>query len=208
MKNSIVIGLFSRIKTVIFQNIGKKLRPGAFKIFIDSVFIIFEKISHNFDFIFNSYVVAYEDIVEKEVRLTGISKVDSVLVIGCGSVPSTSVLIAEKTNAKVVSIDVDKSAVNSSQKIIKKLDLSDKVDISLVKDDFYQVDDFDFIFVLYGVKKIDKIFENIFKNGKSSVKVVLRSSSKDLKNFEGFKIVDKTTSDAFGLVYSFLLEKK
>ncbi len=217
MSSKIVINFFSFIKKILFSEFPDKFKPGSLKNVVDLMFRVFEKTAHNFDFITNAYLNAYEVMIEKELKLTEVSKDDSVLIIGCGSLPSTSIVIAEKTNAKNVSMDIDKSAVEAARKILKKMNLLDKVKVRLVEDINYPIDDFDLIFILYGVKKQEKIFRHIFENAKSDVKVIIRSYSDDFKNvfdFKNFKVLDhfiivkKVRSDVFGPVFSFLLEKK
>jgi D-arabinose 1-dehydrogenase-like Zn-dependent alcohol dehydrogenase len=217
MSREIVINFFSFIKKILFSEFADKFKPGSLKNVVDLMFRVFEKTAHNFDFITDAYLNAYEGMIQKELKLIDIANDDSVLIIGCGSLPSTSIVIAKKTNAKNVSVDIDKSAVKAAIKIIKKMNLSDKVKVKLVKDINYQIDNFDLIFILYGVKKQKKIFRYIFENAKSDVKIIIRSYSDDFKNvfdFKNFKVLDhfiiakKVRSDVFGPVFSFLLEKK
>lgn len=217
MSGKIFVDFFSLIKKILFSDLPDKIKPGSLKKVVDLFFRVFEKTAHNFDFITKEYIDVYEDMIEKELKLIDKSNNISVLIIGCGSLPATSIVIAKKTSSENVSIDIDKSAVVSAKKIIKKRDLSDKIKIKHVRNTDYPVKDFDYIFLLYGVKKQEEIFRHIFEKGKSDVKIIVRSHSDDFKNvfsFKNFKvlnhfnIVEKVKSEVFGPVYSFLLEKK
>lgn len=211
MSNKIIIIFFSFSKKIIFSDFADKFKPGSLKRLIDFLFRIFEKIGHNFDIISTEYLNSYREIVEKEVKLANILSNNSVLVIGCGSLPSTTVLISELTNAKIVSIDIDKKAVKSAKKIINKHGLSKKIKIELVDDLNYSVKDFDIIFILYGVRFLEEIFRYLSDKIKSDAKIIVRYHSdkfeEEFKLLDDYKIVDKVQSDALGPIFSYLIMK-
>ncbi|MCK4365177.1 MAG: class I SAM-dependent methyltransferase [Thermoplasmatales archaeon] len=166
---------FSFAKTVFFDIISSKFRAGSLKRSLDLSYVIFEKIAYNFEIFSSNYINMYCEIVEKEIRLANITSKDNVLVIGAGSLPATSVLIAQKSGASVVSIDVDKAAINKANVLIKRLDLSDKLKLVHADGRYYDFEKFDVIFVLYAIKQLDEIFEKISKKIKTDTRVIYRS---------------------------------
>lgn len=212
MVKKLAITFFSFFKKIIFNDLSNKFKPGSFKKLMDFLFRIFEKTCHNFDFITNEYLNIYSEMVDKEVKLANFSSNDYVLVIGCGSIPSTPVLVERKNGAKIVGIDVDKNAVISAKRIINNLGLTNKIKIQLVHGLDYSVKEFDVIFILYGVTKLDDILKYLSEKIKPDAKVIIRFHSEDFEEqfniIENFKIAGKTKSKVFGQIYSYLIEKK
>lgn len=69
----------------------------------------------------NDYFYHIEASIEKEFgsfRVTGDSKV---LLVGSGSFPMTPLLIAKRTGAEVIGIDIDGEAVELGRKVVEKL---------------------------------------------------------------------------------------
>jgi protein-L-isoaspartate O-methyltransferase len=98
-------------------------------------------------------------MVEKEIKMAKINSDDLVLVIGCGSLPTTTVLISMKTGANVVSVDVDKKSIRDAAQYIKNLHLGDKIKLKHANGLNYSVKNFDVIFVLYGITKQEEMLE-------------------------------------------------
>ncbi len=75
------------------------------------------------------YVGLYENILENEIELANIKADDTVLHIGSGAIPFSAILIAQKTGAKVITVDNDRNAVKRSRKVVNKLRLSDVIEV-------------------------------------------------------------------------------
>ncbi len=86
-----------------------------------------EETFHRYPSFLKLYSLPYTKIVKKEVELAGIRSDNTVLNIGCGGLPFTSVKIAEMTGAKVYAMDNNKQAILSATKLVDKLDLHDKI---------------------------------------------------------------------------------
>ncbi len=212
MSKKLAIIFFSFLKKIIFDDLSYKFKPGSFKKSIDFLFRIFEKIVHNFDFVTNEYLNIYNDMVNNEIKLANLSSNDSVLVIGCGSIPSTPVIVEQKIGVKIVGIDIDKNAVRSAKRIINNLNLTDKIKIKQVNGLDYSVKEFDVIFILYGVTKPAEFLKYLSDKIKSGTKVIIRLHSNSFEEqfnmIENFEIFGKTKSQVLGQIYSYLLVKK
>jgi len=204
-------------KNIIFQHIGSKLKLGSLKFFMNISFVFFEKIAFKFPKISSIYLDMYEEIVEKELSMINPSKEDSMLVIGSGTLPATSIIIARKTNAKITAIDIDENAVKEARKYIKNLNLEKNINVVQGNGVNFSLIDFDIIFVLYGMRQQKEMIDNLSKNIKQSTKVILRTILKDGKaliddvylDLSEYFVIDKNVqSQCFGIVDSILLKKK
>jgi 2-polyprenyl-3-methyl-5-hydroxy-6-metoxy-1,4-benzoquinol methylase len=216
MKNSKNNKFMSFARRVFFNEIGGKLKPGSLKGFMDFAFIIFEKASHKFSFLSDYYLKLYEEIVEKEIKLADISSNDSILVIGCGPLPATTVLIYQKTKAYLVGIDIDTKAVKEAKIYLDSQKIKDKIKIENVDGLDYPIRTFDVIFILYGVKRQKEIFEKISKEMKKKCRIIFRTSEESTDKIDKvkinldtyFSVKDSIKSTSLGSVESFLLKKK
>jgi len=216
MSKRLVEKMFSKIGRIIFEEIGPKLQTGMLKIFMDELFVVFEKTAHNFDIIAYNYLRLYEEIVEKELEMSCVSPDDLVLVIGCGSLPSTSAQIAMKTDAVVVAIDNDKKAVEDAKKFLARLNLENSMTLENVDGRCYPVEKFDVIFVLYGVKQQKEVLTYLSDKIKDNARVVFRTTPDQQGRIRGeqvdlsnlFVVKNCIRNTSLGPLDSFLLCKK
>ena len=205
------------IKSIIFYRVNDIIRPGSFKKVMDLFFIILEKFAYVFEPLTEPYINVYYEMVEKELNLLKLYPMNSILVIGSGSIPSTPIIISRKTKAQITSIDIDKEAVKKSKEIIKRLNLSNRINIENKDGEYYTFQNFDAIFVLYGMKKQMNILDNISNNIRENIPIIFRTVSHneyslvdnrpfDLSNI--FQIKKKIKSHSWGIVESYLLIKK
>jgi hypothetical protein len=207
---------FSLWITIVYRKIGTKFRTDAFKLFWDIFFIVFEKTGYKFDIISKNYLRLYDDLVEKEIRMAQISSKDHILVIGCGSLPATSVLIALKTQATIICIDIDLKAVNDAILFLKNLNLHNQITVKQADGTQFPVDDFDYIFVLYGIRNPKKILNYLVENTSNKTGIIFRTicdkngelSNTSLGVTKLFNIKGHVTSEYLGSVDSLLLSKK
>lgn len=204
------------MQKLIFSKIGDQVKPGSFKRFMDVVFVFFEKIAFSFDDVSRFYIEVYEEMVDNELNLLSNYHFDTILVVGSGSIPATPILIAEKTNARVVCIDIDEQAIRKSKRLIKKLHLNTRISVETGDGVYFSFDDYDAIFILYGMKSQKEIIEYLAQSLPQKLPVILRVVSKndyalidnnpfDLSTL--FKVKNKIRSHNLGLMDSYLLEK-
>ena len=209
-------GLFSFIQNIIYIRIGDKLKPGSLKKLNDFFFSITEKTLSNFDIFFDEYLNYYQDVIEKEIEISEITKDDNILVIGCGTIPSTSIMIHKYTNSTVTGIDIDKKSVKQAIKCVKELDISEKVHIKHVIGTDYPLDGYSVIYIMFGVNNLSLIFSHIVKNMDDNARVIFRAPV-DFKTNEAynideikdnFNIIGEVETYAFGKMKTIVLKKK
>ena len=216
MKSSNVNGFLSRTLSLFLKNFSKKMNGLFVKKLADFIFSIGEKIIIKMDELLPLYIRYYEDIIDEEIKMAGISNSDNILHIGCGPVPSTSVLITQKTGATVVGIDKNISATKGAKSCIKMINRDDKIQIQHANALNYKVQDFDIIMFSQGVEPRYKILENISKSMKSNTRLIFRTVSSvdgELTDHDSiikklFKISRTISHKNHGLLISVLLLKK
>ena len=142
---------------------------------MDFLYAIFEKVATKFDIISSNYLNMYQELVDKELEMVGISQNDHVIIIGCGSLPITAILVATKTNAQVTAIDNDNFAVKEANKYIRKHHLEDKVKIEQADGESYPLKRFDVVYLSYGMKNKENIFKIITNNTKKNSRIIFRT---------------------------------
>ena len=115
-----------------------------------------------------------------EIKMANVSSKDKVLLIGCGILPSESILIAEVTNAKVVTIDNNVKACKHAQAYVQKKGLSDKIKVEHADGADYPVQDFDVIFIAINVWPIDAILKHLSSNMKNNARILCKGIKNDI----------------------------
>lgn len=136
---------------------------------------IVEKILANIKFLSHLYLKVYESLVEKEIEMASIGKEDKVVHIGCGAVPYTSQLIAEKTGASVVGIDNDSCAIKLAEKYIRgKANLTGKLTLQLVDTRNFLISDFDVVVISHTIRPQKEVLETIIGSMKQGARLIYR----------------------------------
>ena len=216
MLRSITEGFFSLFVYIFYRQIGTKFRTDALKFFWDIFFVVLEKIGFKFDVISSNYIKLYDDIVEKEICMAKISSKDRILVIGCGSLPATTALIAMKTKAEITTIDVDSRAVHEASYFFKNINLERQIRVEHADGLKYPINKFDVIFLLYGVQQQKEILTYLAENMQDTTKIIFRTvcdtqgrlSNKSIDVSRLFLVKDHVSSEYLGSVDSLLLLKK
>lgn len=128
----------------------------------------------------------YEMIVgstyRKEREHFNLSKSKNILHIGCGCYPITAMILAEKNNVKIVTIDIKNKSVEYAKKVIKRKNLTDKIQAKYGNGTNYPLDGFDTIIVSgCSVPKID-VINHIIKNSKPNTRIIIRDSYLDIES--------------------------
>jgi protein-L-isoaspartate O-methyltransferase len=176
---------------IFFEDLGSKFKPGTLRNFINLLYVIFEKTAYHFDFLASYYLEMYKDLVNDEIGLAKVSSDDQVLVVGCGSIPTTAMLIVMKTNAHVTSIDIDPKAIRNASILIDRLNLGRKLSLDCADGNNYPIRIFDSIFILYGVTEHEKMLRYIHNDMKKNTRIVFRSVIDENKEVLGLKNISK-----------------
>ncbi|WP_339305863.1 SAM-dependent methyltransferase [Paenibacillus sp. FSL R5-0519] len=68
-----------------------------------------------------------EECIDKEFGSFKVTSDSNVLLVGSGSFPMTPLLIAKRTGAQVVGIDIDEESITLGQKVVKRLGVGLKI---------------------------------------------------------------------------------
>ncbi len=143
-----------------------------------------EKKFYKFPFFFKIYSLPYTKIVQREIRLAGIKPDDTVINVGCGSLPFTAVKLAQMTGAEVYAIDNDEQAILSAAKIVDELNLDDKIKFLFAdgKDPIHV--DFDKAVVALQVDPQEVVVNNLIENS-DDADIVVRIPRKRFRKTYG-----------------------
>jgi protein-L-isoaspartate O-methyltransferase len=131
----------------------------------------------------------------RDIQMAKITECDKVFFIGCGMLPSAPILIAEETNATVVTIDNNKRAYMYGKEYIKRMNLSDKILVKYGDGITYPIHDFDVIFIAINVWPLQDVLQNLSENLKSGARVIC----KGLKNDVTITLKSDNLSDDFSV---------
>jgi hypothetical protein len=204
------------IFSYLLKSISRKIKAGSLKKLSDYIFIVLEKIVVKFPSFLSAYILYYEDIVEKEIHLADITAHDIVLHIGCGSLPSTSLLIPQKTGAHTIGIEKDRSSVQDAQYCVKTLHLKNQVQIHQANALDYPIDSYKIIIVSQGIEPRYEVLTHIANTMQPGTRVLFRTFSSDTGDILSqdailttlFNVEKTVLHPQHGLLMSILLTKK
>ena len=217
MKHKIFIEPMSNMFSIFLNFFSKKMNVFALKILINWLFFTVEKIIIKMKKLMLLYIKYYEDIIKEEISMVNISSTDNILHMGCGSIPSTSILLSQKTGATVTGIDKKLQVVDEARLCLQMLKLPDhKIKIKNAEALNYPIENFDVILISQGLEPRNEILSYISHSMKKDTRVIFRTissvegnlSKQDffLKNL--FKIVKQVSHDKHGLLVSVMLLKE
>jgi precorrin-6B methylase 2 len=191
--------IFATLSYLFFEEISPKFQADALKNLMDYIYILFEKSFHHFDYFVQLYFMMYDDLIENEIQLANITKEQNVLVIGCGSLPATSILLVQKTGAKIKGIDKDKRAVLQAKKFIESYQLDDRLQFEYTEDLSVDISSVDVIFIAYGIKQESFVFDKLDKIIRNDTQIIYRIP---------FNIDEHKVLDSINKTSDFTIEKK
>ena len=208
--------LVSTISSFFFKTISRNMNPFALKFISDYLFIIVEKIIVKLPSLLLPYITYYEDIVDKEINLVKITKQDAVLHIGCGPLPSTSLLIAQKTGARTIGIDKNIPSVQDAQYCVHVLHQENQIQIHHANALTYAMQSSHVIIVSQGIEPRYEVLEHIANTMKPDTRVIFRTFSSKNGNITKedavlsnlFIVKDIVSHPQHGILISVLLRKK
>ena len=188
----------------------------ALKFISDYLFIVIEKIIVKLPLLLSPYITYYEDIVDKEIKIAKITRQDNILHIGCGSIPSTSLLIAQKTKAPTIGIDKNIPTVQDAQNCVHTLHQENQIQIHHADALTYTMQSSDVIIVSQGIEPRYEVLEHIAKTIGHNTRVIFRTFSSKNDNITKedavlstlFSIQDIVAHPQHGILISVLLRKK
>lgn len=146
-----------------------------------------------------------------------VNRKTKILHIGCGSLPLTVKYLYKYTPAElIVGIDNTMRAVKNAKLYLNREDIRGRVKIEYGDGISYELEDFDIIFLSWGVEPREKVLHNIFGRMRKNGKLVLRLPSQDcldeklkrMINEHSMVITNQVSRPFFGSAVSILLMKK
>ncbi len=124
----------------------------------------------------------YNKLVKREIKEAKLKKGMNILHIGCGSLPLTAIMLAEK-GYQIKGIDNDRYAISAASKLIEKKGLTKKIKIK--EDDGLKIktDDHDVIWLSLHVFPKKIIIKNLLKQLKPGKKLIYRNPDGILTRF-------------------------
>ena len=204
------------IFSFLLKNISRKIKPGSLKKLSDYIFIVIEKIVVKFPSFLSAYILYYEDIVEHEIHLAGITAQDTILHIGCGSLPSTSLLISKKKGTHTIGIEKDPSSVRDAQYCVKVEHQEHLLQILQANALDYPMDSSSVIIVSQGIEPRYEVLTHIANTIPPSTRVLFRTFASDTGGITSqdtiltalFTVGETVLHLHHGLLMSILLKKK
>lgn len=204
------------IFSFLLKNVSRKIKAGSLKKLSDYIFVFMEKIVIQFPSFLSAYIIYYEDIVENEIHLAEITKNDTILHIGCGSLPSTSLLIAKKTGAPTIGIDKNPSSVQDARYCVQLVHQENQVQICHANALQYSMNSSKVIIVSQGIEPRYEVLTHIANTIQHDTRVLFRTFSTDKggitpqdTGLSTLFIIRKTVlHPQHGLLMSILLKKK
>jgi len=183
---------------------------------MDRVYIFFEKTFYHFEIISTFYLRLYDEITDNEIKLAHITSSDKVLVIGSGSIPATAELIVKKTHAEVYGIDRDREAVSKGREYAKIHGLDRQLHILHSEGSSFDVSTYDVIFVLYGIKGEQDLFNLLADRMNPSARIIFRQPYDHGFNTDilpeyikkNFMVKDTMISPSLGSIISLVFIRK
>ncbi len=124
--------------------------------------------------VYRFYIRWIGNIFSDEYTMANVSSNETVLHIGCGSLPTMSILVAKNAQAKVIAIDNNLRTVQHAQRYINQQKLSDLITIKHGDGRSYPAEMFDVIFSAINVTSIDAVFRHLASTSKPSVRIICR----------------------------------
>ena len=208
--------LVSTGSSFFLKTIGGNMNAFALKFISDYLFIIVEKIIVKLPSLLQLYITYYEDIVDKEINLAKITKQDTVLHIGCGSIPSTSLLVTQKTGARTIGIDKNILSVHDAQYCVHVVHQENQIQIHHANAQTYAMQSSHVIIVSQGIEPRYEVLEHIANTMGPDTRVIFRTVSsknggittRDAILSTLFTIGNIVSHPQHGILISILLYKK
>ena len=115
-------------------------------------------------------------LITNEKNLAKISDKDCVLFIGSGPLPITAILLSMFTNCSIDCYDKNKIFANVSERVIKKMSLSNKIKIYNKKGEGIDENKYSVIVIALLAKPKDKILYRAWNESIKGTKIICRTS--------------------------------
>ena len=204
------------IVSFFLKTFSRNMNAFALKFISDYMFIIVEKIIVKLPSLLLPYITYYEDIVDNEILLAKITKQDTVLHIGCGPLPSTSLLVTKKTGAHTIGIEKNTLSVQDAQYCVHAVHQENQIQIHHANALTYAMQSYHVIIVSQGIEPRYEVLEHIANTMGPDTRVIFRTFSstdggittQDAVLITLFTVGTIVSHPQHGILISILLSKK
>lgn len=137
----------------------------------------------NYPFIIRLHEIYYHRIVEREAKLANLTEKDTILCIGCGAMPCTTLGIANLTGAKIVTVDSDYEAVMEARNVICEKGLENQISVIHKSGECLDISGFTAVHIALQVTPKQAVVEHVLKNAQEGTKVLVRLPKDILQRF-------------------------
>jgi len=199
-----------------FSSFSTSMDMTRLKKFSNITFVIVEKLFVKLDKLLLYYLSFYNEMISNEIKMASISSQDSVLHIGCGSIPATSIILNQKTGSKITAIDKDFNSIKNAKLLLSKLENVEDIEIVRANGLDLSVEDFNLVIISDGISVLDEILKFLSKSIKKNAKIIVRTNiattdlyvlGRPYPAVDIFTIKDIVNHASYGKLSSILLEK-
>lgn len=157
-------------------------------------------------------------LTQAESTLAGIRPSDKILFIGSGSFPISAILLSTLNSAKIDCYDKSADACTTSQKVVDKLGLSDRITVLNSSGEDGSVYGYDVIIVALLAQPKSRIMANVWFHAPGNVRVICRNPEdnrrffykgvypQSLTAYRHFALVDEHKAQADDTISSLLIK--
>jgi len=137
---------------------------------------VVEKVLEGSKLLTDLYIRFFRKMTVDEFSKVFLPEDARVLIIGCGSIPHTAVIVGKEKPWKIVGVDRDKDAVQKARALVERYGLSERVDV--VEGDGLTVDlsGYELVVLAHGVEPKDKILKRIAEEIDSRTTILFRTT--------------------------------
>jgi len=151
------------------------------------------------------------NVLTREFHMAHVKSHETVLHIGCGSLPTMSIIVAKKVRAKVTALDNDYRLVLRAQRYIAGQELTGLITVAFGEGARYPVEPFDVVFIAINVMRIEDVFRHLATCAKPTVRIICRDMGDGilhvLQNKEFSRLFTITAQEKHFLAHSYLITK-
>ncbi|HEC86538.1 MAG TPA: hypothetical protein ENI49_01515 [Thermoplasmatales archaeon] len=122
---------------------------------------VVEKVLEGSKLLTDLYIRFFRKMTVDEFSKVFLPEDARVLIIGCGSIPHTAVIVAKEKPWKIVGVDRDKDAVQKARFLVERYGLSDRVSVMEGNGLTFDLSGYDLVVLAHGVEPKDEILKRI-----------------------------------------------
>jgi len=138
----------------------------------------------------------FQRLIQAEIKLASITDKDKVLFIGSGPFPISPILVSQLTSARVDCFDQSEQPASVSEKVIQKLDLTERIRIFNASGDIRRIYGYDVVMLALLAQPKYEILYNTQWSIPQGTRVICRTSEDGRQAF--YKPTDPATYRSIG----------